>query len=134
MFGQLGQVVLSRPSIALFGSVVLGALFTFAWAQTLHWSYRDINPDYKRQRSISIAAISGCVERALITTGVIWIPQTIGPIAGAWLVARALLAWAGLDAENISSRVRFSVSTINTAVSFLWAVAWGIWGSLPQST
>jgi hypothetical protein len=127
-------IVASRPSVALLGSVVLGALFTLAWAQFLHWCYRETNPDHRKQRVVSLAALNGAVERALVTAGIIWIPQVIGPVVAALIGIRAVLSWADLDAKTLAGRVRFNISIINTVVSLLWGMGWGIWAiSLPQS-
>jgi hypothetical protein len=116
-------------------SIGLGVPVTWLWSWILHSlnqkNYEKLPEDAgKRHHAFSITF--GIVERALLTTLVLWLPMAVGPIAAAWLGVKAVVGWAGMnEAEDHKAghpaRARFSVTLLGSAFSFLWAIGWGIW-------
>jgi hypothetical protein len=128
MFDLLG----SHPFIsALSISVVVGALVTWLWSSLLHWlnheSYEELPAD-ARKKHHTFSITIGAVERLLLTALVIWLPAAVGPLGAAWLGGKAAVGWAGMGApEGHAARARFVVTLLGSAISFLWAIGWGIW-------
>src|SRR5262249_46094137 len=119
----------SHPFIsALSISVVVGALVTWP----LSWLLHSLLLAEARQRYHTLSITIGGVERLLLTTLVIWLPAAVGPLGAAWLGAKAVVGWAGMDkteghAASPEARARFSVTLLGSAISFFWAIGWGIW-------
>jgi hypothetical protein len=42
----------------------------------------------------------GVLERALLTTFVLWLPMAAGPFAGAWIVVKAVIGWGDHDLKQ----------------------------------
>jgi len=116
---------------ALLISVIGGIPVTLAWSEFCHWinrkSHHDPKPD-PRYRWLSFTF--GVLERAMLTTLVLWLPTAVGGFAGAWLIVKSVVGWADFikKQEEHEGRARFSVTLFGSLVSFLWAIGWGIWG------
>ena len=117
-----------RFTSALFISVIIGIPVTWAWSNFCHRFYRENSGD---QRYHALSITFGVLERTLITTLVLWLPMAVGPFAGAWLVVKSIVGWAGMDVKEHAARARFSVTLFGSLVSILWALGWGIWGMSP---
>lgn len=117
---------------ALLASVVLGIPVTFLWSELLHYCFLPSDPS-PRGRWPSM--IFGVLERALLTTLILWLPIAAGGFVGAWLIVKAILGWADLGGPNAitrhEGRIRYSVALFGNMASILWAVGWGIWGMPP---
>jgi hypothetical protein len=128
-------VFLSNPEIALAISVIGGALVTFIWAECWYRAFRK-QLGANSQRARGIAALNGVVIRGLLTTTVIWMPQTTGAIVAGLLAVHGFTAWGGLQPqqqENIHGRTRYTISMLNHIISIFWAIAWGIPAMLARS-
>jgi len=111
-------------------SMIVGALITFLWSEVWHtWLHRTFPRDFPNSfnRSKLLAIMIGVLERGLLTTFIIWLPQAAGPFAGAWIAVKAVAGW-GDKRDDIASRSRYYVALIGSLVSIFWAVGWGIWG------
>lgn len=114
---------------ALTMSVVVGMVVTWIWSSILH---RMLKKDYNDQRLPWIGVAFGVLERGLLTTFVLWLPQAAGPFVGAWIAVKAVTGWGDLDQKQEKGRRRYAVTLMGSMLSILWAVGWGIWGMPPQ--
>lgn len=124
----------SRAGIALLASVIGGLVATAIWAELFHWLLRLIyHPHFTGADRVPwIARVSGALERLLLSILTLWLPQALGPIAGALIIVKAVLGWGDLKGDTLEGRIRYHVSLMNGLFSITWAMAWGIWG-MPQS-
>jgi hypothetical protein len=122
-----------KPVWALAASIVLGAVFTFLWAEFSYYLRRrkfpvtEADPEAERGRWTS--AIMGILQRAFLTTIVIWLPMSTGPIAATLIVVNVAVGWGRYDTKSLEGRSRYTVSLMNGIVSVFWAIAWGIWAN-----
>jgi hypothetical protein len=115
---------------ALFMSVVIGIPVTWVWSNALH---RALKKDYADSRQHWIGITFGILERCLLTTFILWLPQAAGPFVGAWIAVKAVTGWGDLDQKTEKGRARFAVTLMGSLGSILWAVGWGVWGMPPHS-
>jgi hypothetical protein len=122
----------SRPVIALLASVFGGAVITAAWAETSHLILRRNYPQFTgKDRSFWGASYIGIVERLLVTMLTIWVPQALGALAATLLVLKAVMGWGDLqnNQDIRPARARYGIALMNSVVSMIWAIGWGIWGT-----
>lgn len=119
-----------HSAYALLAAVVLGMPVTYGWAQTSHYFLRRRFPTELAddKRVIWLAIVTGMLNRTLLTTLAIWMPQAAGPVLAAIIAVQAVLGWGRFDKDAVAGRARYNVSMLNVIFSLTWAVAWGIWG------
>jgi len=117
---------------ALAGSVILGIVFTFIWAELLYYAvHRKFRPE-KRDRVRWVSVMNGILQRGFLTTIVIWLPMAAGPIAATLIALTAIAGWGHYDNKSVEGRTRYAISLMISVTSIFWAIAWGIW-AMPQS-
>ncbi|MFY9771019.1 MAG: hypothetical protein WBG18_03865 [Xanthobacteraceae bacterium] len=88
----------SHPFLsALLISVIAGIPVTALWTEICHWLFLRNDPS---PRARWISAMFGVLERALLTTFVLWLPMAAGPFAGAWIVVKAVIGWGDHDLKQ----------------------------------
>ncbi len=118
----------SHSFIVLFFSIVGGIPTTFLWSEACHWYLRKFyTDDNSRDRWISITF--GVLERALLTTFVLWLSTAAGPFAGAWIAVKAVIGYGDFLPKDKNGRARYAVTLTGSLASILWAVGWGILGT-----
>lgn len=114
---------------ALLASVVGGLPVTYGVTSFL---YRRLNRKYPDglqgpHRDAWMGTVIGLLERGFITTLTIWLPQSLGPLVGSWMVIKAAGAWTpdGIPG-HLARRVRYFAAILGSLVSTFWAIAWGL--------
>src|SRR3954471_11089284 len=122
------------PSIAwaLLASVVAGLPVTYG---TTAFLYRRLNRKYPEDlkgphRDAWMGTVIGLVERGLVTTLTFWLPQSLGPLVGSWMVIKAAGAWTpdGIPG-HLARRVRYFAAILGSLISVFWAIGWGLWAT-----
>jgi hypothetical protein len=113
-------------------SIVGGAVVTLIWTELLHWIVRrQFRKGPEPSRIRPLPAISGLLERAVVTALVIWIPAGTGPFMGTWIVAKAAGGWAFVARPqgytDDHEKALYFVGLLGSLVSLGWALGWGLW-------
>ena len=73
--------------------------------------------------------LTGITERAIATTLVIWTPKLLAPFIGGWIALKVAGGWGLLKEPTTRNRATFVIGLLGSAVSFTWAIWWGIYAA-----
>lgn len=112
-------------------SVIGGAVATYVVVEGLYcWlRQRRIVSKTDPERLPPLLALLGMLERAVITTFVIYTPTIVPTFIGGWVLLKFAGGWGRFKGESLKNRVVFTVFLVGNIISIAFAVGAGLWHS-----
>ena len=115
-----------------FLSCIGGAILAEAWmnfsskAVAKHISKHFV-PDTTgaTERLWWLSTLTGVVERAIITTLVLWAPKVLVLFIGGWMALKLAGGWGLLKDPTPQNRYTYSIGLLGSVLSISWAIAVG---------
>jgi hypothetical protein len=124
----------------LLASVLIGQGATWAWVTFLRRIarrqdkknpekpilYTDIYFDDGSDPVGWLLALTGCVERAVVTALMIWAPKYVPAFIGLWVALKYVPGWVNFEGSNLQVRGHYMITLQGNVVSFAIAIAAGL--------
>jgi hypothetical protein len=69
-------------------------------------------------RFFALGFVTGCIERFIATTLLIWAPNLLAPFVGAWIALKLAANWASVKERSATVRRNHMVAILGSTISF----------------
>jgi hypothetical protein len=106
-------------------------VFAYFWSKFLFWKIKkQFPPNHLHDINIEgvgwLSALVGVLERAVITTLVIWMPSSTGAFVGGWMIVKAIGDWPTISKGTTAGSAYYIGGLLGTIFSILGGIGVGL--------